>query len=103
MPQETFDKIPELLAAEFVSVLMRERGPANRLEIVHALSAWIAILLQDSDSETRIDAAHALAARAVWLAPGERFDAETFRVLDEARAEILSIRERINNNEQVDA
>ncbi len=96
MPQE-FEPIPELQAAHFIDALLKSYPGADRLAIVDALLAWIAILLQDADSKTRIGAAYSLVARAVWLAPGERFDAETFRILDGARAEIVSTR-AINNN-----
>jgi hypothetical protein len=75
-------EIPELTAARIIQNLMETRG-GDRIEVVSALLAWATTLLRNAPQDVRVEAARLMVANACWLAPHERFDAETLRLLRE--------------------
>jgi hypothetical protein len=75
-------EIPELTAARIIQGLMETRDN-DRIEVVNALLGWITTLVRDAKPETRIDAARLMFTHAVWLAPHEKFDQETIKLVRE--------------------
>jgi hypothetical protein len=74
-------EIAELAAARVVQGLLDDRPEAELVEIVSALINWAMILLRDATPEARIEAAQQMFVNACWLAPHEKFDEESVRVV----------------------
>ncbi len=83
MPQDGYIEIPELAAARVVDGLMKSRVGSDRAEICGALLAWITVLLGDCSSAERTGIAFQMLRHAAWLAPHEKFDEKTFRLVRE--------------------